>query len=398
MSEPAPRSCGFCGCVILLAMVGIGTCVTEFFRSPLMGLTAALAVYIVLGAVGRTLAEPFSSSRGSGNGTGDGAFRQEEGGGGFWQEAQGGAFRQDGQGGASGDLGLGDIRGLFYALGFISVRCGGTVSAQFRYAEDLMARLRLSSDFAMAARDFVSAGRVATPQAVAGMIRETCRHCTGAEARELFWDAAGIAFLDDILILREIRMLMDVGEWFGLDRGEVGLQLQETALRSGMEFDSATGSYRRYSRSSRSGSWDDSGTGQDDWWEDVFGGGPWSQGSRSGGGAGWDEPGRDDRGSGGDGRRHGEYSGGYSGGGREGTSGWESAGDRELRQAYQTLEVSPEASDGEVKKAYRRLISRYHPDRAIAQGMGPEGVARYTEITQTVQKAWETVKSRRGIS
>lgn len=31
--------------------------------------------------------------------------------------------------------------------------------------------------------------------------------------------------------------------------------------------------------------------------------------------------------------------------------------------AYQRLEVSPQASQAEIKRAYRRLVARYHPDR-----------------------------------
>ena len=34
-----------------------------------------------------------------------------------------------------------------------------------------------------------------------------------------------------------------------------------------------------------------------------------------------------------------------------------------MKDYYATLEVSPLASDEEIKKAYRRLVLKYHPDR-----------------------------------
>jgi len=40
---------------------------------------------------------------------------------------------------------------------------------------------------------------------------------------------------------------------------------------------------------------------------------------------------------------------------------------------------------------------RYHPDRAISQGLGEEGVKRYTELSQQIQEAWNVVKKYRHI-
>ena len=39
-----------------------------------------------------------------------------------------------------------------------------------------------------------------------------------------------------------------------------------------------------------------------------------------------------------------------------------------LDLAYQALGVSSDDSPQEIKRAYRRLMSQYHPDKLIAQG------------------------------
>ncbi len=66
-------------------------------------------------------------------------------------------------------------------------------------------------------------------------------------------------------------------------------------------------------------------------------------------------------------------------------------------QAYAVLGVSPDASDGEVRDTYRRLVQEYHPDTVIGQGMPEEFVQYATKRFQEVQTAWETVKKSRGL-
>ena len=64
--------------------------------------------------------------------------------------------------------------------------------------------------------------------------------------------------------------------------------------------------------------------------------------------------------------------------------------------AYAVLGLSEEASDEEVKGAYRRLVQEYHPDRILSQGMPEEFVEYATQRFQEIQSAWETIKTRRG--
>ena len=68
-----------------------------------------------------------------------------------------------------------------------------------------------------------------------------------------------------------------------------------------------------------------------------------------------------------------------------------------LREAYQILAVSSDASDAEVKKAYRRLMSQHHPDKLIAKGLPPEMIKMATQKTQQIKKAYEQIcKARTG--
>lgn len=63
--------------------------------------------------------------------------------------------------------------------------------------------------------------------------------------------------------------------------------------------------------------------------------------------------------------------------------------------AYKVLEIDEGASDAEIKKAYRKMAIKYHPDK-ISQ-MGEEFQKGAKEKFQKVQEAYDLLKKERGI-
>jgi DnaJ like chaperone protein len=82
---------------------------------------------------------------------------------------------------------------------------------------------------------------------------------------------------------------------------------------------------------------------------------------------------------------------------RSSGAGRPSAGAGSLAECYAELEVDSRTTDQEVIKAYRRQMSRHHPDKLVANGL-PESMAQMAkEKTQRIQEAYEEVRAARGM-
>ena len=63
--------------------------------------------------------------------------------------------------------------------------------------------------------------------------------------------------------------------------------------------------------------------------------------------------------------------------------------------AYKILEISPSATDVEVKKAYRTMAKKYHPDKLQTDDAALKKGAQ--EKFQQVQAAYEAIQKERGL-
>ena len=66
-----------------------------------------------------------------------------------------------------------------------------------------------------------------------------------------------------------------------------------------------------------------------------------------------------------------------------------------LEDAYQALGVSASNSDKEIKRAYRKLISQYHPDKLIGQGVPEDMIKKATERSKEIHSAYDLIEKHR---
>ncbi len=82
---------------------------------------------------------------------------------------------------------------------------------------------------------------------------------------------------------------------------------------------------------------------------------------------------------------------------RLGRRGGESAPVDELAEAYRLLGASANESDDEIKRKYRELAKRNHPDALRAQGLPEAMVGKATERMGRINDAWSKIKAARKI-
>ena len=63
---------------------------------------------------------------------------------------------------------------------------------------------------------------------------------------------------------------------------------------------------------------------------------------------------------------------------------------------YKILEIEKTASDKDVKKAYRKMSNKYHPDKVMHLGQEMQNLAE--EKFKAVNDAYHQIKKDRGIS
>ncbi len=68
---------------------------------------------------------------------------------------------------------------------------------------------------------------------------------------------------------------------------------------------------------------------------------------------------------------------------------------QDSQSAYRILEVDPQADIGTIKKAYRRMANRYHPDKV--NHLGPEFLPVAEEKFKAINEAYQVIRTERGI-
>jgi len=68
-----------------------------------------------------------------------------------------------------------------------------------------------------------------------------------------------------------------------------------------------------------------------------------------------------------------------------------------LHNAYSVLQLRPEVDDGEIRRAYLRLMSRYHPDKLVRDDVSEQSLKLAEEKTMAIRSAYETVCGFRKI-
>jgi len=68
-----------------------------------------------------------------------------------------------------------------------------------------------------------------------------------------------------------------------------------------------------------------------------------------------------------------------------------------IAAAYRTLEVDAAISNEDLTKAYRRLMSRHHPDKLKANGLPDSMLEHAKQRTQAIREAYELLREQRGI-
>jgi DnaJ like chaperone protein len=67
-----------------------------------------------------------------------------------------------------------------------------------------------------------------------------------------------------------------------------------------------------------------------------------------------------------------------------------------IEESYRVLGVAEDASDEEVKTAYRRLMNQHHPDKLVARGLPQSMIGVAEQRTHEIRAAYERVRARRG--
>lgn len=62
-----------------------------------------------------------------------------------------------------------------------------------------------------------------------------------------------------------------------------------------------------------------------------------------------------------------------------------------INNAYFTLQLRPDVDDGEIRRAYLRMMSRYHPDKLMRDQLSDDALKLAQEKSTAIRHAYETI-------
>jgi DnaJ like chaperone protein len=68
-----------------------------------------------------------------------------------------------------------------------------------------------------------------------------------------------------------------------------------------------------------------------------------------------------------------------------------------IYNAYNVLQLEPSAEDGEIRRAYLRMMSRYHPDKLVRDNLSEETLKQAQEKSTAIRDAYEALCGFRKI-
>ncbi|MBQ8706691.1 MAG: DnaJ domain-containing protein [Succinivibrionaceae bacterium] len=249
------------------------------------------------------------------------------------------------------------LRAVMVSLGFMLNNSSSSAELQQIFMDETMERLRVPEGSMDKARGFADEGRHSSMWNVGLCMQEAKLDARDPNlAAALFFSIAGSLFYDEQVTADEVQIFNRMAQAF-----QVAPALAERIFRQLLKdynlfYDANSGKYTAYGYSK-------AGAG--------FGGSAGSEG---------------------DGYRRQEEREQKREEKKEPTY-----TSKELRNAYITLQIKKDATDAEVKAAYRKLIARYHPDKAIARGLSESEVANYNEITQKLNQAYDIIRMERDL-
>jgi len=70
---------------------------------------------------------------------------------------------------------------------------------------------------------------------------------------------------------------------------------------------------------------------------------------------------------------------------------------KSTHRAYQIIGVSPQASDDEVKSAYKKLVMEYHPDKLMSKGVPEDFIKFANDKMAEINNAYDQIRKERGL-